>query len=82
MAADQRLSGLLRYIIKWKENNIMKKTIALTLAAAMTASVLTGCGSGTSSGSKSETAQNTQADSGTKAQEDAPAADGSAESHP
>ena len=54
----------------------MKKTIALTLAAAMTASVLTGCGSGTSSGSKSETAQNTQADSGTKAQEDAPAADG------
>ncbi len=54
----------------------MKKTIALTLAAAMTASVLTGCGSGTSSGSKSETAQNTQADSGTKAQEDAPATDG------
>lgn len=50
----------------------MKKTIALALAAAMTASALTGCGSG----GKSETAQTTPAASETKAEAGTQAPDG------
>lgn len=50
----------------------MKKTIALALAAAMTASALTGCGSG----GKSETAQTTPAAAETKAEAGTQAPDG------
>lgn len=50
----------------------MKKTIALALAAAMTASALTGCGSG----GKSETAQTTPAAAETKAEAGTRAPDG------
>lgn len=55
----------------------MRKTIALALAAAMTASALTGCGSG----GKSETAQTTPAASETKAEAGTQAPDGGQADH-